>query len=179
VHYQFETIHPFRDGNGRIGRLLVLLLMIRDGAIPSPLLPLSPAFERRRTEYADLLLAVSTDNQWLPWVRFFLEGVVESADAALQQVAGLTDLRERWHARFHEARSSALLLKLIDRLFVQPAITLSQTAELLHVSPASASANIAKLEEEGILTEVTGRVRQRIYVARDVLRFIDSRVPLK
>ena len=174
AHYQFETIHPFRDGNGRIGRLLVLLLMIRDGAIPSPLLPLSPAFERQRAEYADLLLRVSTDNDWLPWIRFFLQGIVDSAEAALHQVTALTDLREQWHGRFQAARSSALLLKLIDRLFVHPAITIGQTAELLQVTPASASSNIAKLQAEGILTEVTGRTRDRIYVARDVLRFTAS-----
>lgn len=174
AHYQFETIHPFRDGNGRIGRLLITLLLIRDGLLSGPLVPVSIAFERRRQEYADRLLAVSQTGQWIAWIRFFAECLIESTEAAMTQVEGLTRLRDEWHERFQSARSSALLIKLLDSLFRTSAITISGAAELLKVTPASASSNIQKLVRGGILREVTGRVRDRVYVAPDVLRFMAS-----
>lgn len=170
AHYQFEAIHPFRDGNGRIGRLLITLMRIRDGVLSGPLVPVSIAFERRRSEYADQLLGVSRTGEWIPWIRFFAECMIESTEAAITQVERLTELRARWHAQFQSARSSALLLKLIDDLFRRPATTIMGAAHLLDVTPASASANIAKLVYAGILKEVTGRVRDRIYLAPDLLR---------
>ena len=172
AHYQFETIHPFRDGNGRIGRLLITLLLVRDGLLPGPLLPLSVAIERRRTEYTDLMLAVSTHGAWGPWLRFFLECVIEAAQLALGQVNGLIDLREAWRARFLSARASALLLKLVDELFQSPALTIKGVSALLSVTAATASDRLRDLEKAGIVTEVTGRVRDRVYLAPDILRFI-------
>lgn len=172
AHYQFETIHPFRDGNGRIGRLLVALLLVRDGVLPGPLLPISVAIEKRRTEYADALLGVSMQGAWDTWLRFFLECVLEAAALSLRQVNGLIALRDGWHARFLEARASALLLKLVDHLFQQPAVTIKSVGDLLAVTPATASARLRDLEQAGIVRETTGRVRDRVYVAPDILRFI-------
>lgn len=172
AHYQFETIHPFRDGNGRIGRLLVTLLLVRDGVIPGPLLPISVAIEKRRTEYADTMLAVSTHGAWDAWLRFFLECVIEAAELSLRQVNGLVTLREEWRGRFLEARASALLLKLVDHLFQRPAVTIKSVGNLLGVTPATASARLRDLEEAGIVREITGRTRDRIYVAPAILRFI-------
>lgn len=169
AHYQFEAIHPFRDGNGRIGRLLIVLMLVRDGLLPGPLLPVSSAFERRREDYTDHLLRVSTTGEWTNWVRFFLEGVAESADEALLLVVRLEALRVSWHSKLQSARSSALLLKLVDALFARPATTIGEATALLGVTPASASANIARLESLGILREITGRTRDRVYVARDIL----------
>ena len=83
AHYQFEAIHPFRDGNGRIGRLLVMLMMVREKLLPDALLPLSKAFDRRKTEYVDSLLRVSKEGDWTGWLQFFFESVIESADDAL------------------------------------------------------------------------------------------------
>jgi Fic family protein len=172
VHYQFETLHPFRDGNGRIGRLLVLLILMRDRVLPAPLLPISAYLERHRTRYMDLLFEVSTRGAWTPWIEFFLEAVAESAAYATRQVDELLTLRERWHARFHSARSSALLLKLVDSLFHEPAITIARVASVLDVTPATATANVSKLVEAGILVEATGRKRDRIFLARDILTFM-------
>jgi Fic family protein len=177
AHYQFEAIHPFRDGNGRIGRLVVLLLLVRDGALPAPLLPVSAFLERHRERYMDLLLAVSTEGAWIPWIQFFLEAVGESAAHAGTQVAGLVALRERWHAQLHSARSSALLLKLIDALFRMPAVTVGQAAELLGVTPAAAGANVRKLVDLGILVEATGRRRGRVFLAPDILTFVRGELP--
>lgn len=178
VHYQFEAIHPFRDGNGRIGRLVIMLMLVRDGLLPGPLLPISSALERRRDEYNDRLLAVSVSGDWAGWLRFFLESVVESADEALRLVVALDTLREAYRARLQSARSSALLLKLVDSLFTRPATSISEATRLLAVTPASASANITKLVGAGILREITGRTRDRIYLAQGILDLMgDERVP--
>lgn len=177
AHYQFETIHPFRDGNGRIGRLLVLLLLLRDGALPAPLLPVSTYLERHRERYMDLLLAVSVEGAWLPWIRFFLDAVAESAAHASAQVDGLLALRERWHAWLQSTRSSVVLLKLVDALFQSPALSVTQAAELLGVTYAAAAANVQKLVDAGILVEATGRRRARVFLAPEVLRFVRGEVP--
>lgn len=177
AHYQFEAIHPFRDGNGRIGRLLVLLLLLHDGALPAPLLPVSTFLERHRARYMDLLLAVSVEGAWLPWIRFFLEAVAESAAHAGAQVGGLLALRDRWHERLQATRSSALLLKLVDALFRAPGLTVGQAADLLGVTYAAAGANVQKLVDAGILTEATGRRRGRIFLAPDILRFVRGELP--
>lgn len=177
AHYQFEAIHPFRDGNGRIGRLLVLLLLLRDGALPAPLLPVSTYLERHRQRYMDLLLAVSVEGAWLPWIRFFLEAVAESAAHASAQIDGLLAMRDGWHAWLHSTRSSALLLKLVDSLFQTPALSVGQAAALLGVTHAAAGANVQKLVDAGILVEATGRRRGRIFVAPAVLRVVRGEVP--
>jgi Fic family protein len=177
AHYQFEAIHPFRDGNGRIGRLLIVLLLVREGALPAPLLPISSYLERHRERYMNLLFAVSARGAWLEWIRFFLEAVAESAERAAEQVEGLLELRGRWHARFQAARSSALLLKLVDALFQTPGVTIAQAAALLGVTPAAATANVAKLVEAGILREITGRKRDRIFLAREILTFMSAGEP--
>lgn len=174
AHYQFEVIHPFRDGNGRIGRLLVLLMLVREKLLSGPLLPISSAFERHRTAYADCLLGVSVTGDWSAWLRFFLESVVESANEAIALVGALDDLRGDLHRKFQSARSSALLLKLVDSLFALPAITIATATKELGVSPASASALIRKLEEAGVLREITGRTRDRIYVARPILQVVSE-----
>src|SRR5262249_9179956 len=122
VHYQFEAIHPFRDGNGRVGRLLIPLLLVRHERLRGPLLYLSAYFERHRPTYYDLLFAVSQRGSWTEWVDFFLKGVAESATEAIKQADVLIALRESWRARFETARSSVLLHKLIDHLFETPAI---------------------------------------------------------
>lgn len=174
IHYQFETIHPFRDGNGRVGRLLIPLLMISQGKLRQPVLYLSAYFERHRAAYNDHLLRVSQTGEWFGWVDFFLKGIAESACESVDQAEALLALRSTWHTRFHSARSSALLLKLIDELFQSPSITIGRVAELLHVTEASASYNIKKLVEAGILSERTGRKRGQIFVAMELIAFMDD-----
>jgi Fic family protein len=172
AHYQFETIHPFRDGNGRIGRLLVMLLLVRDQILPGPLLPISVAIDRRRSEYVDALLAVSMEGAWERWLHFFLECTVEAAELALRQVHGLAELRSEWRTTFLTARTSGLMLKLVDHVFQQPALTMASVRELLDVSHATASARIRDLEHAGIVHEVTGRKRDRVFVAPRILAVV-------
>ena len=175
VHYQFEAIHPFRDGNGRIGRLLLPLLLVREKRLDEPVLYLSAYLERHREQYMDLLLAVSQKAAWLEWVRFFLKGVEESAVESLEETDALLALRESYRARFRAARSFGVLQQLIDHFFVAPSTTMTATARLLKITPAAASANIRKLQEGGVLREVTGRKRDQVFVAHEILRFMEGR----
>jgi len=175
AHYQFETIHPFRDGNGRVGRLLIPLLLISHDRLAEPLLYMSAYFERNRTEYYDHLLNVSKSGRWTPWVGFFLRGVEETASESIVEAEALIALREDWHDRFQSARSSALLLKLIDHLFKSPTITIGGAATLLGVTDVAASNNVRKLVDAGILSERTGRKWGQVFVAMDILKFMNRR----
>lgn len=174
VHYQFETIHPFRDGNGRVGRLLIPLLLISHGRLREPLLYMSGYFERQHEAYNDHMLRISQAGDWGPWLDFFLRGVVESARESVDLATALLALRERWQQQFHSARSSALLLKLVDELFRQPAITIGAAKNILKVTDASASSNIKKLVDAGILRERTGKKRDQIFVASEILRLVED-----
>ena len=169
IHYQFEAIHPFLDGNGRIGRLLVSLLLHEWELLPQPLLYLSAFFERRRSEYYDRLLGVSREDAWESWLAYFLEGVAEQAVDAIDRARRLFELRERYRIALHATRASALPLKLVDRLFERPAITISGAADVLDVTRRAAALIVEKLGSAEILSEVTGRARNRIFVAREIL----------
>ena len=175
VHYHFESIHPFLDGNGRIGRLLITLLMCSEELLPQPLLYLSAFFESYRDDYYRLLLNVSRRGEWRPWIEFFLQAVKVQAKDAIARSDALIDLWDRYRASLQEARASALLLRLIDELFIFPALTNSMAAKLLEVTPRSAQLNINKLISAGILEEVTGRQRNRVYVARDVIAVVEKK----
>lgn len=177
IHYQFEAIHPFRDGNGRIGRLLIPLLLCSHGRMRDPLLYLSSFFERNREEYMDRLLRVSLAGEWLEWIGFFLRAVTECGEEAIRQAEGLLALRQRYHERFQTARSSSLLQKLIDVLFRSPSITIGRAAELLGVTHAAGAYNIRKLQETGVLREATGRKRDQIFIAPEILAFMRDRPP--
>ena len=174
IHYQFEAIHPFLDGNGRIGRLLITLLLCVEGILIEPLLYLSAYFERHREEYYDRLLGVSQSGRWSEWVIFFLAGVAEQAADAIERSNRLLQLRDQYREQLHSARTSALLPKLVDGLVSYPATTVARTAKLLGITPRSAQANIEKLIEAGVLREVTGRKRNRVFVAGGILRVIED-----
>ncbi len=174
IHYQFEAIHPFLDGNGRIGRLLTTLILCFEGLLPEPLLYLSAYFEKRRNEYYDHLLGVSQGGRWNEWIVFFLRGVSEQADDAVQRSNKLLKLRQQFHEQCHVAGRSALLLKLVDGLFSYPATTTSRTLTLFEVTKRTAQANIDKLIGLGILEEVTGRKRDRVYVAWEIVNTVDA-----
>lgn len=145
VHYQFEAIHPVLDGNGRIGRLLISLMLVEWDLISLPLLYLSAFFERHKQDYYDLLLAVSTRGAWREWVMFFLRGVKEQSQDALQKANRLQDLQIEWRERLTRTRTSALLLRLADSLFDAPVITIPGAQHILDVTYSSARNNVEKL----------------------------------
>jgi len=174
IHYQFEAIHPFHDGNGRIGRLLVTLLLCAKGVLDKPLLYLSAYFERNRKQYYDLLLRVSTHGQWAEWVQFFLRGVIEQSKDAFDGARQLLDLQQQYHKIVHATKKSALQIRLVDLLIERPVITTVFVSRSLNVTYPAAKSNINKLIKIGILKEISGIKRNRIFVAEKVLEIINK-----
>jgi Fic family protein len=174
IHPQLEMIHPFRDGNGRIGRLLMSLFLIARGSLQSPVLFLSAYFERHRREYYDRLLAISQDGDWSGWVTFFLEGVEEQSVRALDAARTLLALREEWRSRLAAERTADPLLRLLDRLFENPCTTIARVTQQLAVSYPTASKYVSQLQQLDLLQETTGRRRNMEFCARALLRHIEK-----
>lgn len=176
IHYQFEAIHPFVDGNGRIGRLLLSLLLVQWQLLPLPLLYLSAYFHRHRQDYYDLLLGVSERGDWRAWLLFFLRGIAEQARDAVERARRLQDLREEWQRRLAQARTSALTLRLVNILFTSPILTISQAQRLLQVgSYHSARKHVEKLVSAGILQPEGDATYGKTYVAAEILRVVHDR----
>lgn len=156
AHYQFETIHPFADGNGRVGRMLITLMLIENGTLPTPLLYMSPWLERHKDRYIDLMYAVSREGAWEDWVAFFLEAVASSAAETIAVVERLQDLQREYRERFQTARRSALLLRIIDLAFERPVMAITDIAEALGVTYGGAANNMNNLVENGVAEEIAG-----------------------
>ncbi|MEV6606633.1 Fic/DOC family N-terminal domain-containing protein [Kutzneria sp. NPDC051319] len=176
LHYQFEAIHPFIDGNGRVGRLLVVLLLVEWGLLPAPLLDLSAYLEPRRDEYYARLLAVSIDGDWSGWISFFLDVVANQAADALHRAKALQTLREELRGRVTNVRSSSLAPRLVDALFESPAMTINRAAAMLGVTHRGATLNVERLVESGVLTEVSSTGRSRLFLADEILRVLGEDV---
>jgi Fic family protein len=163
AHAQFETIHPFLDGNGRVGRLLVTFLLWERGVLAQPLLYLSHYFKKHRAEYYDRLQAIRLEGAWEAWLAFFLRGVREVAAEAAQRARSIIELRERSRAVVQEkgGRQSGTLLRAIDSLFEHPLATANTLSKELDVSFATANTTAQKLSELGLLREETGYRRNR------------------
>jgi len=174
IHYQFEAIHPFLDGNGRVGRLLVALLLSAWQLLPQPLLYLSAYFESNRRDYYDLLLAVSQRAAWEDWLLYFLEGVKQQSLDAVDRISRLQALRVRYQAQFQTRRAPARLLRVIDLLFAQPVLTARQVESALEINFPSAQRLIDQLVQAGLLREITGGRRNRVYRADEVLKILES-----
>jgi len=174
VHYQFEAIHPFLDGNGRIGRLLISLLLGAWGLMPQPLLYLSAYFEAHQQGYYDQLLAVSQRGAWNEWLVFFLDGVAVQSRDAVQRIQRLQDLRERYRQRVQATRAAARMLQVVDLLFANPLVTVSTVQSALKVQFPVAQRYVDQLVSARVLREITGRARNRVYRAEEILRVIDA-----
>lgn len=174
IHYQFEAIHPFLDGNGRLGRLLVTLLLIEWGLISHPLLYLSAFFETHRLEYYDNLLAVSQHGNWEKWLRFFLRGVSSQSIDATRRIERLGTLRTHYRELLSDERAGVRLLEALDALFERPILTIHQLESALGVPYLSARRYIEKLIKKGIIREITGHTRNRVYRADDILEALTS-----
>lgn len=172
IHYQFETIHPFLDGNGRLGRLLIVFLLVAQDLLPQPLLYLSAYFEKRRGDYYDYLQAVRERGEITQWLDFFLVGIAEQANAAITQAERLGDLREDYRSRLLSDRSRAG--EVIDLVFENPVLTTTRIGVSLGVSVQTALNMVRRLEKLGIVTEVAGiSGRSKRWVSLDVLRALD------
>jgi len=179
VHYQFEAIHPFIDGNGRIGRLLIILLLCAWDILPQPLLYLSPYFESNRQAYYDLLLEVSERGAWEEWLNFFLTAVKIQADDAVLRINKMMELKEDYRAKMQSKRGSPGLFKAIDFLFEKPVFSANQLAKELGTNFARAQRYISSLKQAGIIREITGMSRNRIYAAEEIIWAIGSPLKLK
>jgi len=174
IHYQFETIHPFMDGNGRIGRLLLTLLSCAWDLMPQPLLYLSAYFEAHRQTYYDLLLAVSQRGEWEAWLVFFLHGVDAQARDGVARAERLQDLREQYRQRVQTERVAARLLHVVDLLFAHPVLTVRDVEKALDVSFSTAQRYVNRLEEMDLLREITGRARSRVYRADRIVQTLEE-----
>ncbi|MBU0607041.1 MAG: Fic family protein [Armatimonadetes bacterium] len=172
MHVQFELIHPFLDGNGRVGRLLMTLLLIKRGCLREPLLSLSPYFERNRREYYDRLLAVSQKGDWEGWIEFFCRAVKTQAEYGIRTAKSLTELREEFYRTVGQATSSAGALEAVDLLFEHPYLTSRTIVERLAMTAQGARKMLASLERLGIIAETPSQQRGRVYCAERVLEVI-------
>ena len=174
IHYQFEAIHPFLDGNGRIGRLLMILLLSEWNLLPQPLLNLSVYFERYRQEYHDLLLAVSQKGDWEAWLRFYLRGVSNQANESLVRLDKLQTLRATYQVLADAERNTERMEQVLDYLFTQPVLSVRQLQSFLRISFPIAQHYIDRLARAGILQEVTGQSRNRIYQANAIFQALEE-----
>lgn len=174
IHYQFEAIHPFLDGNGRVGRLLISMLLCAWGLLPQPLLYLSAYFESNRQAYYDHLLAVSQSGAWEAWLTYFLSGVATQSRDAVGRMRSLQDLRERYRLRFQKGRATARLLQVVDLLFSRPVVTVRQVEAALQIDFPVAQRYVNQLVKDGLLREITGRARNRIFRADEIIAVIDN-----
>ena len=171
VHYQFETIHPFLDGNGRVGRLLITLYLVSRGILKQPVLYLSDFFERNRQLYYDNLMQVREKNDLLQWFRFFLVGVIETAKSSTATFDHILKLQKQVELQLQTLGSRTVnAQKVMNALYQRPVVNAARVGEAAGVSPASAYKLIADLERFGILKEITGGKRGRMYVFDDYLK---------
>lgn len=178
VHAQFESIHPFWDGNGRVGRLLITFLLVERGVLQRPLLYLSHYLKVHRTEYYDRLMAVRNKGDWEGWLKFFLRGVYEVSQAATATSRAILELRER-HRQLvaQEAPSSTYGLQLLDTLFEYPIVTVRVVERLLDSSYYTANNLIKQFVAAGLLEEMTGQARHRVFRYRPYLDLFESSYP--
>ena len=174
VHYQFEAIHPFRDGNGRIGRLLLALLLCDWKLLSKPLFYLSGYFDHHRDEYFDHLLSVSQRGTWNDWILFFLVGVAEQAKDAVDRAQKLLALRDAYRVKMRSSHAPGSCLVLIDTLFELPALTVPLAAKKLNQSYAGAKLNVLKLVSAGILKEASKTQHPKLYVAPGILELVPA-----
>jgi Fic family protein len=173
VHYQFEAIHPFLDGNGRVGRVLIPLLFAHRHQMDHPLLYLSPYFERDRGNYYDNLFNVSARSEWSIWLRYFLEGVSFRSRAAISLSSDIIELGQKWHRALDLSNASRSAHRLADLVHRHVAVTAKMATHNLEVAPQTAYNAIKALVETGILREFAERSWRQVFVAPELLALLE------
>jgi len=163
AHAQFETIHPFLDGNGRVGRLLITFLLVYRGVLHRPLLYLSLYLKRHRAEYYDRLTAIREAGDWEGWIRFFLRGVAETSADATTTARAILALRDQHRTLLQEKNVGVKGLRLLEALYTLPVINVKVASGLLEVHYVTASKLVERFQDLGLLAEVTGRKRDRVF----------------
>lgn len=172
-HYQFEAIHPFLDGNGRIGRLLIILLLIERKILPSPLLYLSAFFEATRNEYYNQLYSVSRYGTWCEWFVYFLNGVAVQSEDVLSRSERINELLNRWRISISTAGSS-VPVNIINHLAMNPYVTINKLAEELGIAYSTAQRGVKKLEVAGIIKKTNDNKRDKVYCAFEILKILEE-----
>ena len=177
MHYQIETIHPYLDGNGRIGRVLITLFLRSSGVLPTPLLYLSAYFERDRLRYYDELFHVSETGDWERWIVYFLTGVSQEAGDALERIRRVRRFQEDWREELRSRKESGSVLAMLEELFVRPVTTVSTASKFLGMSDPGARRVLDRLVAAGFV-ERLDYTWPRLYVAQHLLDEIDRPLPL-
>lgn len=173
IHYQFETIHPFSDGNGRVGRILIPIHLMAKGVLEKPLLFISPVVEGKKEEYVDSMLTVSKTGDWDQWLNFFLSAIVDACSNSNKTIERLIALRDRFRSRMAEIGMSARNLSLADQMFVSPVISIPEAANHMGVTYAAAKNTVERMTTLGILRELDFTSQPRQYICMEVLRATD------
>lgn len=173
-HYQFETLHPFSDGNGRIGRLAITLQLIDAKALPYPLLNLSPWFEPRRTEYVDHLLRLSQTGDFDPWVRFFGEAIKDRSDSASNTVEELVAFKDEVLVRLKQEKARGAIIDIANDLIGFPVMTVGELAATHAITYQQANNIVARLESMELIREATGRSYGRLFICDRVYNILFS-----
>ena len=171
IHYQFETIHPFRDGNGRLGRLLIMLVLFEWDLLPGPYLYPSSYFNTNRDTYLDRLFAASREGAWGEWIQFFLEAIAEQGAEAYTIARELIALRDEYRETYRG--DGPVVRELVDFIVQQPYFTEPQAVDALHRSQPAVNGAIRTLWEDGVLRETTGKQRNRRYEVHRVLELVE------
>ncbi|MEK6750671.1 MAG: Fic family protein [Chloroflexota bacterium] len=174
IHYQFEAIHPFLDGNGRVGRLIIMLLFHEWNVLSQPLLNLSAYFEHYRQEYYDYLLAVSQHGKWEEWLRFFLRGISIQAQDSVFRMIRLQDIHTKYEVLVQADRNSARMAAVIDFIFSRPILSIKQLETALDMPYMAAKRYVEKLVDANVLQETTGYARNRVFQANEIFEALGN-----
>ena len=176
AHVQFETIHPFLDGNGRVGRLLITFLLMNRGLLTQPVLYLSHHFKRHRSAYYEHLQMVRTRGDWEGWVEFFLKGVIDVSREAALTAKAILAMREEYRSKIADTmgRGAGSAHRVMEKLFDQPIVAVATVREWLDITPAGANSVVNRLVEIGLLTEITGYARNRRFRFDPYLRLFED-----
>lgn len=173
AHYQFEAIHPFIDGNGRVGRLLITLSLCARGVLPEPLLYLSAFFDATRTDYYEGLRGITERGDWTGWIEYFLNGVARQSEDALSRAERINQLLAGWRDKF-AGGGSRVPLQLIDLLGANPFLTPRETERRMGVAYNTVMRAVTVLEAGGVLTKVGNRKRDRVFCAKAILDILEE-----
>ena len=172
-HYQFETIHPFLDGNGRVGRLLITLLLIAQKVLPSPSLYLSAFFEATRDEYYRQLFSVSRNTTWQDWLTYFLNGVAVQSEDALSRSTRINDLLNKWQWQV-ASQASRTSVDMVKHFAVNPYLSVTKIAKELNIANSTAYRGVRKLLDANIIHQVGDNKRDKIYCATEILSILEE-----
>jgi Fic family protein len=172
MHYQFEAIHPFIDGNGRVGRLLITFFLCERNVLSQPLLYLSAFFEKYRDEYYRRLLAVSQQGDWRGWIEFFLRGVIVQSKEALENANAILDLHAKLLDQIKSKKAPYTARRIVDQLFANPIISTQMLSKLWGLEYLTVQRGVRFLTGLGILQEITGKRRNRLFVEPQLLKLL-------